>query len=294
MKYVKLAVIFAIILCIVYFSMSIGGDGTSDIKVSTSSNFSDLTAQISDEWKNASQWDEKVYSELNEEIIRSESNGVIDAHQKMDLLLQNRTAALDKVYQTCDAEYRKPECDGRKLDANMNGLSMIVMDDLGLESLEKEQAVVNLNTWYSTYKRIKNFIQTATKQPGVNLSRTGYGHQHKWYDINRHTEKIISQRDDFRRDPVYQEKLKNIAELTRGLNDIDDLMSSMKESFCNRLANELIQYYNDIPEEDRTDGVRDDFDSDCQSYRGLFRNVYKPGCDRLTNSLRNYYIPDNR
>lgn len=284
MKYLKIAVIYAVIVCVVYFSMTIGGDSESGIIIDQDSNLTALSSKINTEWGNTSQWDESIYTNLKKEITRSSSNQLISLDEKNRLLLQNRENAFSVIYNACDKEYSKSDCDKNILSNNMNGLDLLIVDD---PNLENDTKVTNLKSWYSTYKNIRAFV-TSTKGLNVDMRhKDGTDHQHVWADFGKYENRTIEKRDQYRRDPIYTSRLRGITELRDGLNNMELSLLNAKKRFCADLSKQLITYFENLPAYDRA-SAHTDFRRDYSAYISVYNGINETADENLLECLNNY------
>ena len=270
MKYLKLAVIFIVLLGGIILVLSINNGGDDGVGVSRESIYVRYSREIKEGWANQTDWDKDMF---------------IDYCNKIDALAQdysvstlrefNLTKAIEIVDTKIFEEWAKNDCSKPKVDKYRKAITDICAKDNTAKDNSMVQEILAI---YDVYKTAYNYAYSDFV-PETNFDGNTW---RRYSDYRSATEDDIA---NTLNNSYYRRHLANITAINNGLRNNASRFESGKNTYYEKLAKEIIAHYDRIPVDERND-------SDLTKLRTV-RNKYNEeysNNEALNNYSRRYAL----
>lgn len=232
-KTVKLALIFVAILgsvvAILLFSGREIGPPLPTIK---DARLTELQAKIEDGWKERTDWDKDFFVKNCNEIKVLKADFSVTTLQNF-----NSSQAVAIVRKKIFEHWSSASCKKSNVDAYINALNTICTYDSSAKNIPQ------VNEVFAVYQIYKEALALATSN--FSLKSEFNGSTWKSYDSYMTSQKnavsnVLSK-------PYYRSALSNITVIKHGLNTANSRMTTARTKYYEKLANEIIAYYDKRP-----------------------------------------------
>lgn len=259
MKALKLILTFIIILggfVGAYFIFN-GAPGRKPI-IPTNDGLENYRKQIERGWEEAGDWNKEVFEEHSALIDQLGKTGL----DVTPLRNFNTTLVINIINDKIIGEWKSATCKKETIKKYMGAVSTVCSKDA---NAKHNPAIVNINNINIVYN---NACKQAQKSIGLNCDFDADAPS--WNSYSRYSSRITRETNDILNNSLYKEYLANITAIKKGLDNIPSKLAAGKTSFADRLATEIINHYNAIPDTLRT---REQFNA-LRSTRGKYDDEF--------------------
>ena len=230
-KIVKLVLIFVAILGSVVAVLLVNGGGGEGIPEFTDSRLTDLQTAIENGWKERTDWDKDFYVNNHKKIQVLKADFSVTTLQNFNSS-QAVTIAHKKIFE----HWSSVSCKKSNVDMYINAINTICTYD------NRAKNIPQVNEVYAVYNVYKDALALATSPF---LPKSGFnGTTWKSYDSYMESQKnairtVMSK-------PYYR-NISHIAVIKNGLNAANGKMAAARIKYYEKLANEIIAYYDRKP-----------------------------------------------
>lgn len=238
MKTLKLIFVFIAVLGVTFGAFYLKQDGGS-VKLTTigDSTYETYRQQFEKDWEQKGDWDSYIFDNHCDIV-----NQLSTRYQTQPLKDLNTATAIGIVHKRIFEEWKDAACHKAVVDKYMKAIDMIEAAD---ENAKSNTKVVLTKRVYSTYKIA---YELASRKIGLKPHFNGKS----WNSYASYSGSIMSQKNALTGNGYYKEYLSDISAISNGLNSIPEKLTKGKELFYKSLAYQIMEYFEDIPNEQRT------------------------------------------
>ena len=213
--------------------------------------------EIEANWEEAGDWDKDKF-EYNCTLIsllKKRGYDVTPLHN------YNTTLAVNIINDKIITEWKKVNCSDTVIKEYINAINVVSTNDENAKYSLSVENILNINSVYND----------ALKQAKVKVGlSTGFNPTNpSWNSFSNYSSKITKKTNEILNNGIYKEYLSNIKSIRDGLNAIPKKLRDARANFSNKLANEIVNYYAEIPDTVRNNeqlgklrGTRDKYQSE--------------------------------
>ena len=242
MKALKLILTFIIILggfVGAYFIFNNNGLARHSI-IPDDNELENYSKRIERGWEEAGDWDIEVF-EIHSAIIDQLGASGMDVIPLRDY---NTTLVVNIINDKIIGEWKSATCKKQTIKKYMDAVATVCSKD---SNAKHHPAIENIN-------EINKVYNTACKRAerGIGLPCNFNADAQSWNSYSDYSNRVTRETNEILNNSLYKEYLANITAIKKGLDNIPSKLAAGKTSFANRLATEIIDHYNAIPDTLRT------------------------------------------
>lgn len=258
MKALKLILTFIIILggfVGAYFIINGGsGGGITPPPIDKLGNYS---KQIERGWEEAGDWNKELFEE-HCILIDQLGKWGLDVTPLKNF---NTSLVVNIINDKIIGEWKSATCKKQTIKKYMDAVATVCSKDA---NAKHDPAIENIN-------EINKVYNTACKRAerGIGLPCNFNADAQSWNSYSDYSNRVTRETNEILNNSIYKEYLVNITAIKNGLDKIPSRLAEGKKNFANKLAEEIINHYNAIPDTLRTReqfnalrGTRDKYDGE--------------------------------
>ncbi|MBQ4063515.1 MAG: hypothetical protein IJC92_04475 [Bacteroidaceae bacterium] len=242
MKALKLILTFIIILggfvgAYFIFNGGPGGSITGGMPIDKLGNY---RKQIERGWEEAGDWNKELFEEYCILIDQLGKWGL----DVTPLRNFNTSLVVNIINDKIIGEWKSATCKKQTIKKYMGAVSTVCSKDA---NAKHNPAIENINKINTVYNK-------ACKQAerSIGLSCGFDADAPSWNSYSNYSNRVTRETNDILNNSIYKEYLANITAIKKGLDNIPSRLATGKKRFADRLATEIIDHYNAIPDTLRT------------------------------------------
>ncbi len=194
--------------------------------------------QIKDEWSQRADWDKNLFDKQCERIKQWSKKQGFNVTPIKDMVA---LTPVELIFKNIFAEWDSTGCRKAVVDKYIEAINIIETKFENAKNNPNNQKIKNVN---KTYQAAYNLAHSGF---GIDPKFDGAAESECWRSFSEYSQGVVNQRNAMLANANYKEYLKNIQSIRNGLAAIPSRLEAAKEPFYVKLAEEIVQYYNDIP-----------------------------------------------
>lgn len=238
MKAIKILITFVVILIgvVCAFWITARNDLNDPISI-PDSTYETYRSQFESDWESKGDWDEQIFKSHCDLVHQLSTNYETTALNDL-----NTSTAVEIIFKNIFEKWKTASCQKSEIDRYIDALSSIEKEDENAKSNPNVKQIRLVNSVYSDAYHLSN--------QSIGLIPRFYNE--RWNSYGTYSNGVISKKDAILDNQNYKEYLSNITAIKEALNLIPQKLQKGKSDFYNKLAHEIVRFYQETSRDNRT------------------------------------------